>query len=663
MQSRSFNDIRHFPLKYFLVLAFIVAGFVVLHSSSIQMVLSMSCKSVFLKKGDLLPMEESTSKGVPDLIPARMLNEWAYCPRLCYIEWVTGEFLDSADTVDGRFQHRRVDSGTGKIPSEKSGGSEPEEEHEAFHARSVYLSGPACGFTCRIDLLEGVADNLEDGTRAKSGKIVIPIDYKRGKAPEIPGGIYEPDMVQLCAQGLILRENGFSCDRGIAYFVRSKKKVDVIFDDSLIERTMQLAADLRTAAGNGKLPPPLVDSPKCPRCSLAGICLPDEVNLLLQMEKKVEGWERMREAEDASGTARLAGLSPVVADKVRPLFAARDDQVPVYVSGQGNTVRKNGERIEVWSRDGVKASSVRMMDISQLSLYGGVEITTPAMVELMGRGIPVIHFTHGGWFQGICIGNTHKNVELRLRQYDWATNPRKAVLLARSIVAGKIRNCRVLLRRNDPELPDAVLKGMAEMANAAEKASSLESLLGIEGSAAEKYFGRFGSLFKSAAGDGVSDGGGNSFENRNRRPPRDPINAVLSYLYGILVKDLTVTLLAVGFDPFLGFYHQPRYGRPALALDMMEEFRPLIADSTAITLFNKGELSGRDFIKTGIGVTLKPEAKKTVLGGYERRMSTEVTHPIFGYQVSYRRVLEIQARLLSRVLSGEISEYPVFVTR
>jgi CRISPR-associated endonuclease Cas1 len=129
------------------------------------------------------------------------------------------------------------------------------------------------------------------------------------------------------------------------------------------------------------------------------------------------------------------------------------------------------------------------------------------------------------------------------------------------------------------------------------------------------------------------------------------------------VKDLTVTLLAVGFDPFLGFYHQPRYGRPALALDMMEEFRPLIADSTAITLFNKGELSGRDFIKTGIGVTLKPEAKKTVLGGYERRMSTEVTHPIFGYQVSYRRVLEIQARLLSRVLSGEISEYPVFVTR
>jgi CRISPR-associated protein Cas1 len=189
----------------------------------------------------------------------------------------------------------------------------------------------------------------------------------------------------------------------------------------------------------------------------------------------------------------------------------------------------------------------------------------------------------------------------------------------------------------------------------AKKAPNIEKLLGIEGAAAEIYFGRLDSLLKGDQGF--------SFQNRNRRPPKDPVNAVLSYLYGILAKEIFVTLLAVGFDPYLGFYHQPRYGRPALALDMMEEFRPLIADSTAITLFNKNELTDKDFIKTGLGISLTPKAKKKVIAGYERQMEVEITHPLFGYTVSYRRVLEVQARLLSRVLSGEIKEYPAFSRR
>ena len=149
----------------------------------------------------------------------------------------------------------------------------------------------------------------------------------------------------------------------------------------------------------------------------------------------------------------------------------------------------------------------------------------------------------------------------------------------------------------------------------------------------------------------------------SRRPPKDPVNSVLSYLYSILAKELFAVVLAVGFDPYLGFYHQPRYGRPALALDMMEEFRPLIADSTAITLFNNRELDKSDFIKTGIGISMTVEAKKKVLAGYERRMQTEIEHPIFGYRISYRRVLDVQSRLLSRVLTGELKSYPAFVTR
>ena len=576
----------------------------------------------------MIPKAEEPNRDMPELIPARMLNEFAYCPRLCYIEWVQGEFLDSADTVDGRFQHRRVDAGSDKAA----------EEFETFHARSVYLSG--AGITCRIDLLEG------------DGGHVIPVDYKRGEAPDIPEGAYEPERVQLCAQGLVLRENGFVCDEGIAYFVKSKKRVPIPFDDALVSRTKELIAALRIAADLGEMPPPLQHSPKCNRCSLAGICLPDEITLLKEIE--VDDAEAAKNGREA-GIEEEVALKEALPGQIRRLLPSRDDAIPVYVVGRGNTVRKKEERLEIWSQDG-KVSEPKLREISQLSLYGGVEITTPAMVELMQRGVPVIHFTHGGWFQGICLGTTHKNVELRIHQFQCAMDPKRSILLARKTVTGKIKNCRTLMRRNDPERSTSSLNLMAKLAAEAEAASSSQSLLGIEGAAAECYFSRFANLLKEGGKDF-------SFTDRNRRPPKDPVNAVLSYLYGILVKDLFVTLLAVGFDPYLGFYHRPRYGRPALALDMMEEFRPLIADSVAINLFNNEELSKKDFIKTRAGVSLTSNGKKAIVAGYERRMETEIVHPIFGYKVSYRRVLEVQARLLARAISGEIREYPPFCTR
>lgn len=276
----------------------------------------------------------------------------------------------------------------------------------------------------------------------------------------------------------------------------------------------------------------------------------------------------------------------------------------------------------------------------------------PALVELMQRGIPVLHFTRGGWFQGLSAGHTHKNVQLRMRQFAWAEDRKKSLSIARALVYGKIRNCRTQIRRNDTKSPENALDRLEKLSKDARNASGIEKLLGIEGAAAEVYFGRLGQMLRADQGF--------SFQNRNRRPPKDPVNAVLSYLYAVLAKDMFVSLLAVGFDPYLGFYHQPRYGRPALALDMMEEFRPVIADATTITLFNKGELSDKDFINTGIGVSLTSKGKKKVIAGYERRMEAEITHPLFGYSISYRRILEVQARLLSRTISGEIKEYPAF---
>lgn len=568
---------------------------------------------------------QASVQSSPELIPARMLNEFAYCPRLCYIEWVQGEFLDSADTVDGRFQHRRVDKASGKVS----------DNLETFHARSVYLSG--AGITCRIDLLE--SDGLQ----------VTPVDYKRGEAPAIPEGAYEPERVQLCAQGLVLMENGFTCREGVIYFVKSKKKVTIAFDDALIQRTRELIGQMTSLADHYEMPPPLIQSPKCVRCSLAGICLPDEITLLKGLESEQAG------LDDEKATKELEGEACPAGGKIRKLLPSRDDALPIYVVGQGNTVRKKGDLLEIWSREG-KISEARLREISQLCLYGGVEITTPAMVELMQRGVPVIHYTHSGWFQGICLGTTHKNVELRIKQFQCAMNPERSIALARNVVAGKIKNCRTLMRRNNPHSKSNSLNLMAKLASQAEKASDSMSLLGIEGAAAECYFSDFAGMLKQGGLDF-------SFKDRNRRPPKDPVNAVLSYLYGVLVKELFITLLAVGFDPYLGFYHRPRYGRPALALDMMEEYRSIIADSVAINLFNNEELSKKDFIRTPAGVTLTASGKKALLAGYERRMGTEIIHPIFGYKVSYRRILEVQSRLLARAISGEIREYPPFLTR
>jgi CRISP-associated protein Cas1 len=271
-----------------------------------------------------------------------------------------------------------------------------------------------------------------------------------------------------------------------------------------------------------------------------------------------------------------------------------------------------------------------------------------------------MHLSYGGWLAAVTTPPPHKNIELRRRQFQFAADPGLCLRLARAFVGGKIRNARTLLRRNARELPDGVLRRMAESRRRAERAVMIEQLLGIEGTAAREYFAHFARMFKPAE---PGDAPAFEFESRNRRPPLDPVNALLSFLYAMLVKDMLATLIGVGFDPYLGFYHQPRYGRPALALDLMEEFRPLIADSVAVGMINNGELRRPDFIARAGAVALTDIGRRRVIEAYERRMDTLVTHPKFGYAISYRRIFEVQARLLSRFLMGEIATYPPFCTR
>ncbi len=341
------------------------------------------------------------------LLPVRMVNEYVYCPRLAYLMWVQAEWADSADTVEGRLRHKGVDQGGGVLPAAP-------EEGERIHARSVSLSSPKLGITAKLDLVEG------EGTQ------VSPVDYKRGKRPHIEKGAYDPERVQLCAQALLLREHGFECEVGMLYFVESRERVQVTFDETLVEQTLAAIHGLRGVAnlgplpeqGTGRIPPPLDDSPKCPRCSLAAICLPDEIRFL--------------NAE---------------APAPRPLFAPDKPVAPLYVQSPRAWLRKEEERIVI-EVEKKKVGEARLADLSQLVLFGSSGLSTPLLHELMRREIPVSFHTYGGWFVGHVTGLGQRNVETRIHQYRQSFDPQACLALARGWVAAKIANCRTLLRRN-----------------------------------------------------------------------------------------------------------------------------------------------------------------------------------------------------------------------
>ena len=426
-------------------------------------------------------------------MPVRMLNEFAYCPRLFHLEWVQGEFVDNAFTVEGRHAHRRVDSEKGKLP-------EPEEP-KPFVTRSVELTSERLGLSAKIDLVEG------------DGSAVVPVDYKRGAPPDNPERSYEPERVQLCAYGLLLREHGFSCAHGFLYFVAAKKKVEVPFDDALVQRTLELLAEARKVAARSRPPAPLVDSPKCNGCSLAGICLPDEVN-------------RLTLAQDAEPGA------------VRQVITERDHAAPLYVQTQGARIGLASDTLEVRQKQ-ERLASVRLHETSQVVIYGNIQVSTQALRELCDRGVTVCFMSYGGWFYGVTDGMGHKNVELRRAQFRAAEQPDRALYLARRLVTCKIANCRTLLRRNHSDPKAITLDGLAELIDRAGTAGSLGELLGLEGNAAKIYFGALPGMLRPP--DTERDPLAFDFTTRNRRPPKDPINALLSFGYALLTKDLAVT--------------------------------------------------------------------------------------------------------------------------
>lgn len=544
------------------------------------------------------------------LVPLRMLNELAYCPRLFALEWLDGEWAESADTVEGTTAHRLVDRpGGAALPAPGEGSERPKV------ARSLDLGSERLGLVGRLDLAE-----------AKDG-VVTPVETKKGSPPDLPEGAWEPERVQVAAQVMLLREHGYRSDHGVLWFAGARRRVRVEVDAALEQRVIALRDEARQIASKGQLPPPLVDSPKCPRCSLVAICMPDEQNAL------------------TAGTA------------VRPMLPLRDDGVPLYVQMHGGTVGLSQGEVVVRDRARKEVGRARLEETSRVIVYGNATATSPLMRALAERDIPLCLHTYGGWLAGIFTPASGRNVRMRRAQHRTADDPRASLAIAKAFIASKVRNQRVLLRRNGRDVSGRDLAQLQGLRVKTEGSTDAGELLGIEGAAAATYFKNFARMIRGELA------GAFEWSGRNRRPPRDPINAMLSFAYACLSRELTHIAHGVGLDPYVGFLHQPRPGRPALALDLMEEFRPVLADSVVITVVNNGVLTPGDFVTRAAGVALTDAGRRRFIQAWERRLDTLATHPTFGTRLSYRRILEVQTRLLAKVLSGDLDAYPGFAIR
>lgn len=550
--------------------------------------------------------------GLPETVPARMLNEFVYCPRLFHLEWVQQRFATSDDVEEGLYLHRVVDRETGDLP-------DTSEAWNGRVARSVSLSSPRVGLATRLDLVEDGGD----GT-------VVPVDYKKGH-PNRDGGAWPSDRVQSLVQALLLREEGYDVKRAEIWYAETRQRVHITVDDAALKEITDTVSRAWKVASNPSAPPPLHDSPKCARCSLVGVCLPDELKALQTPPKQRRPLKRL----------------------MAPILEGR----PVYVTLQGAVIGVRSDRLEVRTSGELQAS-YRLIDVSQVCVFGNVTVSSQAVRTLLSRDIPVLWFSYGGWFSGIAEGLPGKNVDLRITQF--RASEQQQLEIARRMISGKIRNSRTMLRRNARGEMSRVGEQLKQLAIQAMQAESSQQLLGIEGTAARLYFGSFPAMIGKNSRVDVSDFQENG---RTRRPPRDPLNALLSFCYTLLVKDLTVTLMGIGFDPYYGLFHKPRFGRPALALDLAEEFRPLVAESVVLQVLNNGEVGPQDYEHRAGGCMLNASGRKAVLRAYERRLDQEITHPQFGYKATYRRVMDIQARVLGGVMLGELDDYTAMVTR
>lgn len=337
----------------------------------------------------------------------------------------------------------------------------------------------------------------------------------------------------------------------------------------------------------------------------------------------------------------------------------------LYVTTQGAWLSKDGENIVV-SLEGAELGRVPMHGIGGVVCFGRVLVSPPLMGAASEAGIRISHLTEEGRFLARIEGPVSGNVLLRRTQYRWADDPARATPIVRSIVAGKVLNQRAVVSRcirdhgtSMPAESQSALTGALErlsyIVRRIEKPLSIDELRGAEGEAGQTYFGVFDALVRGERPLFI-------FNGRSRRPPMDATNALLSFIYAMLATDVRAGLEANGLDPAVGYLHFDRPGRPSLALDLMEEFRPFFADRLALSLINRRQLSGSDFRTVENGATLlNEEGRKKVIAAYQERKRDEILHPYLDEKVTLGLMWFCQAQMLARHLRGDLDAYPPFI--
>jgi len=564
------------------------------------------------------------------LWPARNVAEHAYCPRLFYYMQLEGIFLPSTDTEKGVAVHRRVDK-----PS-----AEPTDEEDPDRpkvVRSLVLTSKSLGLTATLDLAE------------ISGQVAVPVEYRKGRPkrapmaapPDDPGESEEPplsraeawptDRVQVGFQAILLQETGYTVSEAVIYYAEEKLRLRIVVDATLKAEALATLEAAKECA-KGSRPLPLVNDPRCLRCSLQPICLPDEVN-------------------------QQRASSPTDELTPRKIWPPRDEGIHVVAQQKGTKIAVIGMTLKVTDKDGTKLKEIPLANLESLSLLGSVQMSTQAIHALADRGIPIAFLSSAGRMVAMIDPLDSVSAEIRRAQIRRLDDPLVRLDLSRALVAAKIVNQRTLLLRNHAELPTHVAADLAKEAETAARAESVEVVRGHEGQAAALYFAHFAGMFKGPLAAEFDVNG------RQRRPPPDPINSCISLAYTMLTHECTAALRLARLEPSIGGFHTSRPGRPAFALDLMEPFRPLIADSVAISAFNRGELTEGHFLRTAAGCALTDAGRKAFFNAYGRRMDVEVTHPVFEYRLSYRRMIILHARMIAAWLVGEVPSLSFLTTR
>jgi CRISPR-associated protein Cas1 len=327
----------------------------------------------------------------------------------------------------------------------------------------------------------------------------------------------------------------------------------------------------------------------------------------------------------------------------------------LYVTTPGARIEKEYKRLLVTKDDEVLLR-VPAFRVSQVVLVGSVGVTTPAMQFLLRNNINLTLISRSGKLLGRLVPPTLKNIMLRQQQYARGQDPSFCLAVSKAIITGKVRNAGVIvsrLRRQRGGIPSDISEKLHKIRRQIETAENLETLRGFEGKAARLYFLAFRQVLPPEW----------QFGSRSHHPPRDAVNALLGLAYTLLHENMTTALEVAGLDPYEGYLHMDKYGRPALALDLMEEFRHIIADLVVLRLINKRILKPDDFEEEGEGYHLAQRGLSKFFSAYQYRIQTEVTHPTYGRKLSYQKIFEVQARLLRKVIEGLEESYQPFILK